>query len=208
MSFWQYISPFSTHTSSTYSPTDFVSSIVKYTSSIYTKYKLRDGRIIYTYSANTSPVHPYNVRLITNVCLTDDHVLSLDTKLTYVDMYWLNPLYVHITMLGSFQIIPTQPFRSLLIVGTIIIIHTQPNNYIFRKYAYFLRYRSIKAIQALKSPKYGRTLKSVATAAISTVSSVNPLSRTNCRIRRTFMPRPTKKVEIWIIALLLTQYAE
>ena len=57
----------------------------------------------------------------------------------------------------------------------------------------FLRYRSLKANTALKSPKYGRTLKPVATAAISTVFSVNPLSRTNCRIRRTFMPRPAKK---------------
>ena len=57
---------------------------------------------------------------------------------------------------------------------------------ILRKYAYFLRYRSIKAKTALKSPNpqvTRRTLKSVAT---NTVFSVSTHSYTNCHRRRTF----------------------
>ena len=112
---------------------------------------------------------------------------------------------------GTYTSLYTQPLILTSIVGTIYKNNSKPLHIYMRSSAksqirVFLRYRSIKAIRALKSPKYGRTLKLVATTATSTVFSVNPLSRTNCRRRRTFMQHLVPKTDS--ITLLTTQYDE
>ena len=109
---------------------------------------------------------------------------------------------------GTFYNTTTQPLLAQYIGNNRIYI-TQP--LISKKISttsemqVFLRYRSIKANTALKSPKYGRTLKLVANPSISQVFSVNPLSRTNCRGRRTFLQHLTAKTEIKHTAQLNAQ---
>ena len=115
-------------------------------------------------------------------------------------------------VLGTYTVNITQPPIQPSNVGTLPHIYTQPlitiKNPNLSVIRVFLRYRSLKANTALKSPKYGRTLKLVATASFSILFSVNTLSRINCKIRRTFMPRLSKKVEIINLTLLPTHYVE
>ena len=90
--------------------------------------------------------------------------------------------------IGTYYTPPTQPIITLHITNYI----TQP--LIITKISttseirVFLRYRSIKANLALKSPEIRRTLKPVATASLFIVFSVNPHSHSNCRTCRTSPP--------------------
>ena len=97
--------------------------------------------------------------------------------------------------IGTYKYTPTQPILMLYNLGTISVNLTQPLINIkittTSEIRVFLRYRAIKAILALKSPKLQeirRTLKAVATAIIYIVFSANPPSLLNCRTRRTFLP--------------------
>ena len=120
-------------------------------------------------------------------------VKSGNFKLTLDRRYKLSTLTVRlakqasIDTIGTYYYTPTQPICRLYNAGTSKRYITQPLFIPTTSEIRVLRYRAIKAIWALRSPKYGRTLKAVATAAVLAVFSVNPLSRTNCRTCRTCM---------------------
>ena len=160
------------------------------------------------YHAKYTNVYIYKSRPKLTAYKTGNHVSSLSTKLTYAHIYWLNPLYRSITMLGTYKIIHTQPFIPLLGPGTFIPTHTQPGLTSLRKYAYHLWYRSIKWSLALKSPEIRRTLKPVATAAVCAVFSVNPLSLSNCRTCRTTTPQLAIKLKFMTFYIITSHDEE
>ena len=117
-----------------------------------------------------------------------------------------------IMALGTIHTLLMQPLILPTNGGTLYISFTQPliNNKIPLplQIRVFLRYRSIKANQALKSPRIRRILKPVATATIFTVFSVNPLSLSNCRTRRTSTPHLALKMKFNVLAITNTHYEE
>ena len=88
-------------------------------------------------------------------------------------------------VLGTYAVTKKQPLIKPSNVGTLPHGYTHPliniKNSNLSVIRVFLRYRSIKVNQALKSPKIRRPLKPVATSSVSAVLLANPLSRSNCR---------------------------
>ena len=99
--------------------------------------------------------------------------------------------------IGTFDNPPAQPPLLQYIPGTIINNLTQPliNSKISTtsEIRVFLRYRSIKAILALKSPILQGIRRFLESVATNTHFSVNPHSNPNCHRRRTFPTTITDK---------------